>query len=493
MKPVFLLLLPIFCLSSCLYAQTKPDFTKESIDSLIQLQKETFELPGLAVGIMIDNKIYYSNALGVQDLNNQQPLTTSSLFHMASVSKPFVATAIMQLVEQGKINLEDKLIDYLPYFSMTDSRYKKITIQQMLNHTSGIPDVKDYEWDRPQVDKEAAERYAKSFKNEVLDFEPGKEWNYSNAAFDILGDVIAKVSGMSFEDYIKKYIFEPTGMKNSTFFKPDVPTEIATSPHSMGDDLSMEVLEVYPYNRIHAPSSTLHSNVEDLFKWAMLNLNQGSLNGSQVFTPAVYQQLTNPTAEVNNNLSVCLSWFTREIEGKKFYYHSGGDEGYATFFGFMPELKAAVFVMGNSDFFRSSTTALHLAKTFIFGQPSPWKKYIHVELKNRILREGIEECKKFYYQAQKNESELYQFGGGYMDQLGYWLLDRGYQKEALDIFLFNVELEPKESGFYDSVGDAYRAMDQKSKAIQWYEKALELNPKQDFTIKKLKELKNSKK
>ena len=468
-------------------AQISTKHSLQELDSIVALIKETYEVPGLAVGIVLDKKLYYSGAKGVQDLNTKSPLTTQSLYHMASVSKPFVATAIMQLVGTGKMSLEDKLVEHLPYFKMQDQRYKDITIKQILNHSSGIPDVEDYEWDKPQVDDGAAERYAKSFTKDSLDFEPGTNFSYSNASFDIMANVIAKVSGLTFEAYMKKHIFEPAGMKNTTFFKPEVPASIATAPHGLGPDLQMEQMKVYPYNRIHAPSSTLHSNIEDLTRWALLNLNQGTLDGQEVFPEATYTKLTTPTIKAYGEVEVCLSWFTQELEGKRFYFHSGGDEGYRTFFSFFPEEGAAIFLMGNNEGLQSKAFS-HLFKLLLTDEPVVWKKYIHMELKNLILTEGIDSCKAFYKHAAKNLKEQYEFGAGYMDNLGYWLLDRAKHQQALEIFLFNVELNPKEAGFYDSVGDAYRVMKKDAKAIEWYKKALELNPEQDFTIRKLKEM-----
>lgn len=483
------LLLVVLSISTTIAQETKASKLNTGLDSISLLIKESYEIPGLAIGIVLNQQIYYANALGLQDLESKTPLTTSSLFHMASVSKPFVATAIMQLVEAGKMNLEDKLIDHLPYFKMKDKAFREITILQILNHSSGIPDVEDYEWDKPQYDDQAAERYAKSFGETSLDFSPGEEFSYSNASFDILAALIAEVSGLTFEEYMTKNIFRPAGMVNSTFSKPDVPEKLATRPHSMGDDLQMEVLETYPYNRIHAPSSTLHSNIEDMTKWAMLYLNKGKINGKRIFSEQSYTSLTSPTLEINKTRAIGLSWFTQELKGERIYYHSGGDEGYRTFFAFFPESKAAIILLGNNDYFQSSKAAIYLANELITKDPNPWKKYIHFELKNRILTEGIRSCKSFYYHAQKNLADQYEFRGGDVDKLGYWLLDRKKTKEALNIFLFNIELYPEEPGFYDSVGDAYLAMENKEKAIEWYEKALEINPEQDFTIKKLAELK----
>jgi CubicO group peptidase (beta-lactamase class C family) len=136
------------------------------------------------------------------------------------VSKPFVATAIVRLAEAGKLDLSDPVTKHLPYFRLADGRYCDITIRQILNHTSGMPEVEDYEWDRPQFDNGAAERYVRAMASERLLWAPGADWAYSNVAFEMLGDLFGKVSGLSFEDYIKTIILEPTGMNNSSFVYP---------------------------------------------------------------------------------------------------------------------------------------------------------------------------------------------------------------------------------------------------------------------------------
>ena len=103
----------------------------------------SYDLPGLALGVVNDNEIVYAKTFGYLNIETEEPVTLTSLFHMASVSKPFVATAIMQLVEQNKIHLDSTVVSYLPYFKLDDENYKYITIRQMLNHTSGMPDVQD--------------------------------------------------------------------------------------------------------------------------------------------------------------------------------------------------------------------------------------------------------------------------------------------------------------------------------------------------------------
>src|SRR5215468_8523322 len=159
--------------------------------------------PGSAIGIVKDGRLVYSGGFGVLRVGDPNPpVTAETLFHMASITKPFVATAIMQLVEQGKVHLDDLVIKHLPYFRLKDPRYKEITVRQMVTHTSGMPDVSNYHWDQPEYDDGALERYVRSLDDKTLLWAPGKEFRYSNMAFEVLGDLVGKVSGKIIDDYV---------------------------------------------------------------------------------------------------------------------------------------------------------------------------------------------------------------------------------------------------------------------------------------------------
>lgn len=136
----------------------------------------------------------------------------------------------MQLVENGQVDLDMPVIKYVPYFRIADERYKTITVRQMLTHTSGMPDEGDYEWDKPQSDDGALERYVRGLgnRNLRLEFEPGSKFQYSNMAYEILGDLIAKVSGTSFEDYVRVHILEPLRMAKSTLLLKDADPKLMT-------------------------------------------------------------------------------------------------------------------------------------------------------------------------------------------------------------------------------------------------------------------------
>jgi CubicO group peptidase (beta-lactamase class C family) len=231
---------------------------------------------------------------------------------------------------------------------MADERYKDVTIKQMLNHTSGFPDVKDYEWEKPQKDGVAAERYARSLTSEKLISKPGEEFHYSNMAFDVLADVIAKVSGKSFETYVKNNILLPLQMQESSFFQPETRESLRTTPHTGNPP---QASAVYPYNRKHAPSSTLNSNVIEMANWAIANLHQGEFKGKKIINPDTYKMLITPTFVIDStrNREIGFSWFLLKYKEMDIIAHSGGDLGYRSIFTLIPSSHTGIVILANYD------------------------------------------------------------------------------------------------------------------------------------------------
>ena len=315
------------------------------IDTYLAEQVRTHGIPGLTVAVVRDGEVVYLGAFGVRHLGKDERLTPEHIFHFASVSKPFVATAIVQLVEQGMLDLDDPVTKFLPYFRLADERYRDITIRQMLNHTSGMPDVLDYEWDKPQTDEGAAERYVRQMASERLLWAPGEGWRYSNMAFDALGDVIAKVSGTSFEEVVRANILKPLGMDRSSFIYPDIDEALRTAGHV---DNPATVSDVYPYNRRHAPSSTLNSSVSEMTRWMLANLNRGELNGRRILRAESYDLLWTPTTDTSRDGSqVGLSWFLGEHAGHRMVSHGGGDTGFRSYILLLPDNGIGIVLASN--------------------------------------------------------------------------------------------------------------------------------------------------
>lgn len=350
----FILVLAAGCSTS--QKAAKPyDKSFIEIETFLQSLIDTNGIPGIAIAITVDHDIVYAKGFGVKNIDTKEKLEPNNTFHIASVSKTFTATAVMQLYEKGKIDINKPLISYLPYFKLKDERYKDITIKQMLNHTSGMPDVEDYEWEKGFSDDGAAERYVKSLSDSVLISKPGIEFHYSNIAFDIMADLIAKVSGMSFEKYVKENILTPLEMNESSFYYPEISKQLRTSPH---DGNPPKVLAVYPYNRMHAPSSTLNTNVLEMSHYAIANMYNGKYKNTQILTPETHLMIMTPTFTRNKeqNISIGLSWFMYPYKGLTNVEHGGSDDGYRSLLTLIPEKKIGIIILSNIESIRMYDT-----------------------------------------------------------------------------------------------------------------------------------------
>lgn len=407
---------------------------------------KAYDLPGFAIGVVKDNEIVYARGFGYKNIDTKKPVTTTTLFHMASISKPFVATAIMQLVEQGKIDLEAPVTTYLPYFKLNDERYTNITIQQMLSHISGMPDVEDYEWDNPQYDEGALERYVRSLADKKMRFDPGQRFAYSNMAFECLGDVIAKVSGMSFADYEKNYILDPAGMKESTFLKPEHLPEKWASGHLR--TIRTVAWEGYPYNRMHGPSSTLHSNAIEMCKWAIINMKCGSLSGKKILEPSSYDLLWKPWFKIGGEESedaVGLSWFLGSHRGEKTISHGGGDTGFNTYLTLLPERSLAIVTLCNympAPIRYLSEAALDVMLGF---ESEGFKPPVSIPILRLLSEKGREEAVSLWNSLNQEHAEDYNFGQQQFYNMAAMsiVLDRVEDGEAVIRLL--IEILPEEA------------------------------------------------
>lgn len=486
-----ILISAILCLPAHICAQEANNRFKQQLEPMIEQALKQGNVPGFAIAIVQNQQVVYAAGFGVKNLTNKnEKITPQSLFHMASVTKPFVATSIMQLWEQGKIDLESPLIKYLPYFRMKDERYKAITIRQMLSHVSGMPDVEDYEWEKPQYDDGALERYVRSLANLSLIAAPGTTFRYSNMAYEILGDVIAKVSGESFEDYVKHHILEPLDMKSSTLLIKKADPKLLTSPHVLDESYEPTVSRVFPYNRMHSPSSTLYSNVLDMSRWAIANMNRGELDGKRILKASTYDFMWKPAGDNWRNIGI--SWFLGARREYRTISHNGGDTGFRSNLVMIPDKGVAVIMMSNYDGPSSLGSITNAALDLALGstpEPLVFREPIAKVLYKAIASEGLEPAVKKYYELKKTAPDAYTFDENQLNDLGYKLMAGGKLKEAIRVFQLNVEAYPASANAYDSLGEGYLKNGDRELAIENYEKSLKLDSANQNAVEILKKLK----
>jgi len=469
-------------------AQSLDGRCRTELRPVLQALVTELKIPGLAVGIVAEGKLVCAEGFGARKLGGTDAIDAESLFHMASVTKTFVATALMQLVEQGKVDLDAPVVQYVSYFRLKDERYKAITVRQMARHISGMPDVEDYEWNKPVYDDGALARYVKSLSGEMLIAAPGTMFRYSNMAFEVLGDLVAEVSGETFEGYVERHILTPLGMKSSTLLVKKADPSKLTTPHVLNSNIEIGVSPVFPYNRMHAPSSTLYSNINDMSRYAMANLNRGELDGSRILQTRTYDTLWTPQGDFKQ---VGISWFVGKYRDEQTVAHAGGDTGFRSNLVLLPARKAAVIAMSNYDRVPMGDITNALLDTAMGMTPKPIaiKTSIALEVGRTMVKDGIEAGQRRYGDLKKTQPNAYDFRENQLNQLGYMFMQDRKYKEAIAVLRLNAEAYPESSNAYDSLGEAYLRAGDTRQAAENYERSLKLDPKNKNAEDHLRKLK----
>lgn len=354
----------LLCLAGCSRtSQPVPSHsgTPQALEAIVQDFADQHRLPGLAAGVWRRGEVILRMGVGNEDGPGSPPIDGETVFHLASVTKPFVATAVMQLVAADKMCLDCPLQRYLPYFSMQGPGAERITIRQLLTHTAGTGDTSDFGWTTPEYDDGAVERYVRTLASVRLEFVPGSQWRYSNRGFDVLADAIAKADGRPFETVIQQRILTPLGMRRSTLLMSDIDSARMARGHRRDGG----VVGYYPYNRRHAGSSTLHSTLDDMLRWTAANVGRGSLHQRRILPTTAYEELWHPYRDIRatiaeqtrragyvfpyDSLAIGLSWFLPVQEGRQLAYHSGSDPGFASSVLLSPSEQIGVVVLINAS------------------------------------------------------------------------------------------------------------------------------------------------
>lgn len=377
-KNNFLLILSLFIFfSGCSQSNFKQELKSntvtsnfnEQVDSIIIGKMNQYNIPGLSIGIVKNDSIIYAKGYGVKSINNKTVGSKNSIFHTASISKLFTALAIVQLEKDQRLNINDRLVKIIPELNYRDDRVEKITIKSLLNHTSGIPDIRNYHWENNNQSDNSLKEYVLGL-NLKLKSEPSSEYHYSNLGYDILGYVIEKVSGQSFEDYVKKNIFYKSGMLISDFRYFKIPDSLKTSPHSKNWlTKNIYLRKVYPYTREHAPSSTLNTSAKELSNWMIYFLRTLENPNSK----KIVSKMIEPSFKSYPYIG--LGFQLNTLYSKKTIGHYGGDKGYRSYLLMIPEEKIGLVLLANCDYdedFRQeiihSIVKLMLKSTQVIGQ-----------------------------------------------------------------------------------------------------------------------------
>ncbi|MFY0630783.1 MAG: serine hydrolase [Flavobacteriaceae bacterium] len=328
----------------------------EQVDKLFA-RWDTNKTPGLALAVVKDGKIIYKKGYGIANLEYNVPITPSTIFHIASVSKQFTAFSILLLEKQGKLSLDDDIRKYIP--EVPDFG-KKITLRHLATHTSGLRD----QWNLLAMagwrldDVITKEHVLKLVsKQKDLNFTPGSEYTYCNTGFTLLAEVVSRVSEMSFAEFTKANIFDPLQMNNTLFYDDHekIVKNRAYSYYSGKGGFKKSVL-----NYANVGATSLFTTVEDLGLWSE------NFNNPIVGDAAIINAMNTP-AVLNNGKKFggALGQFIGKYKGLNEIQHGGADAGYRSYLTRFPDENFAVAVFSNSAEFNSGGMAHQVVDIYL--------------------------------------------------------------------------------------------------------------------------------
>jgi CubicO group peptidase (beta-lactamase class C family) len=352
----------------------------------------------------------------------------------------------MQLVEQGKLQLDTPLVHYLPDFRLDDERYTRITLRQMLSHTSGMTDMDESEYDEliahPEYDEGALERYVYSLVSRKMIAAPGERFAYSNIAYNVLGYLLTRISGKTFEDHMRDHILRPAGMTNSTFLFPKVDRACLAVPHLRIP--TMNVHPNYPYHRADAPASFLHATITDMCHWAITCLNGAKAQKGQILSPASYDLMWSPVAEWGFPPlyeHTGLGWTLGHYEGQKTVSHGGMGMGWTDFLILLPEKNCGAVILCNEESWARSRTVYAVLHSMLGMEPVAGSVSWMVPISQAFAEGGTQAAHARYPEIKDNPK--YFFDGDELVNLAIQCRSAKKFDLAIDVLEFNIQVFPE--------------------------------------------------
>lgn len=334
--------------------------SRNQIDSLVQKTMKTFNVPGMAVAVLKDGKIHHKNTYGIRSIETKAPVNENTLFGVASNTKAFTTAALGQLIDQGKLSWDTKVTDIIPEFQLYDPYVtREFTVRDLVTHRSGLGlgagDLMVFPASNTTSKDEMIHnlRYLKpvsSFRS---------KFDYDNLLYIVAGEVISRISGISFDDYIKTHFFDPLGMTRSLLSIPKIKADTnRIDGHAPVDGKLM--LTGDTFTQIATPAGGIFASINDMATWVQAQLNDGKY-GEQLkdslFSKKVHREMWTPQTLIrtgkgayNTHFSAYgLGWFLSDVNGYLQVTHTGGLNGIVSQVTLLPELDLGIIVLTNQQ------------------------------------------------------------------------------------------------------------------------------------------------
>ncbi|MEL6986794.1 MAG: serine hydrolase, partial [Bacteroidota bacterium] len=370
---------------------------------------------------------------------------------------------------------------YLKFFPK--KKEGAITIRHLLNHSSGIKAYKNSKEAFPSTEYTSLQKAIEVFQDRKLAFKPGEGYQYTTYGYVVLGAVIEAAPGLSYREYMKQHVWEPIGMNHTDVEYFDKAYSNKAKLYKLTEAFEIEA-DVKTNLTVKVPGGGIHSTVEDLLKFGQAILDH------KLVKPSTFEMMIEDIGHKQRGNPYGFGWF---IYGKEDHRsgriigHSGAQSGTSTQLLIFLDRKAVEVVLSNTANAWGRTMGLidRLARNYL--NSTNFKRSSARVFVQHWKSKGLSPAVQWIQNIK--EDEHYEYLENDMNELGYFLMNKGHAKEAIKIFKINTEAFPESSNVFDSLGEAYLKMGDKSKARTNYEKALALNPLNDNAEKALKKLK----
>lgn len=436
-------------------------------------------IPSIAGGLSVNGKTIWLSAVGFADLEHNVPVSINSIYRIASISKSITAVAIMQLVEQGKIHLDDDALKHLPYFPKKKWIF---TIRQILNHTAGIRDYRFGEFNSTNSYKSIKDCIRVVMDDSLL-FEPGSKRLYSTLAYNLLAGIIENVSGLSFEEYLTKNIFQPAEM-NSTFleYQPKI-IQRKVRGYIKNRFRILENAQLADLS-IKFAGGGIISTAQDLLKFSESILSYKLISKASL-DQMIYPTILKNKDTVNYGLGFSLGV---DYKGRKYFGHAGGGTGFTSELIMYPDqMISAVFLTNirdrNLDNPAKSFITIFLDKNYEYP-----KKSLADRLLNIFFDASYDSMLTKFEQLKKDSSFIYKIDDDETKLLGYDLIETGNYIDAIYFFKYLISQKPNHTNFYIGLADAYYKDGNKGMALRNFRTAVSLEPQNKYALEMIKKI-----
>ncbi|WP_286269806.1 serine hydrolase [Thalassotalea hakodatensis] len=427
------------------------------------------ELNG-SVLVAKNGKIIFEKGFGKANFEWGIKNDPNTKFRIGSLTKQFTATLIMQLVEKGSVDLHAPISQYLTYYRKDIA--DKVTIHQLLNHTSGIPSYTSKENFRNKVSRNSyqVESFIQQHCSDDLAFEPGSKFQYSNSGYFILGAIIEVVTGETFAESLDKHILLPLKMHDTGY---DNGQEILTNK-AQGYEKLLEGYQHADYLDMSIPyaAGSMYSTTRDLLKW------DNALHEGTVVSTPLQKKMYEDTSDRNYG----YGWMIEHLPAEKFgkaksiVKHGGGINGFNAFITRVIEDKYLVIILNNAGG-APMTAMTEGILNILYNKPvAPAQQHPMYALFQQYKKGGI---KALEQQQELRKQQGESISERHLNSLGYLLISSKRLGDAINIFTFNTRIHPTSANAYDSLAEAYYLNEQHDKAIEFYQTSLSFDASND--------------